>query len=264
MDKFEMIRQFKDLFDNGIITQEEFEQKKKELLGFDETSKQERIVVEEKLTEENIEIAQANNDVAVTEFAGAKDVADIEDSNQLKDKSDGLLETEGNIETESKESGETNRQNAEKPDDKAGEASVEQKEASMKGMILIGVIGAFFLIILVALLGSGSGGIKGSWNCDSVTYMGETATASEAQADDYTFKFTGNTFEANIYGTEVSGTYEFSETVTLNDGTEADVYALTSDSGAKLTVAYLKSLKLLTFSPFGGVSESNYIAFKRR
>lgn len=265
MDKFEMIKQFKDLFDNGVITQEEFEQKKKELLGFDETSKQEKPVVEKKYTEENAECVQTNNDGIGTELTAAKDVANTEDSTQLIDKADGLLEAAEHEETETNESSsDIGGQTAEKLDEQANEASAEQKSASMKGMILVGVIGAFVLLIVVAILGSGSDGIKGSWNCDSVTYMGETLTASEAQVDDYTLKFTGNTFEANIYGAEASGTYEFSETVTLNDGTEADVYTLTADSGAELTVAYFKSLKLLTLSPFGGVSESTYIAFKRR
>ena len=263
MDKFEIIKQFKDLLDNGVITQEEFDAKKKELLGLDATSKQEQSVVEETLTEESAECPQPN-DVVRTELTETKAVADAEESIQLIDKTDGPLGATEQKETEPNGSSEINMQPAEKSDEKTAEISAEQKKASMKGMILVGVIGAFVLLILVAILGSGSDGIKGSWNCHSVTYMGETLSASDAQVDDYTFKFTGSTFEANIYGAEASGTYEFTETVTLNDGTEADVYTLTTDSGAELTVAYFKSLKLLTLSPFGGVSESTYIAFKRR
>lgn len=264
MDKFEMIKQFKELFDNGIITKEEFEQKKKELLGLDASSKQEKPVIEEKLTEENTECAQTSNDVFGSELTVAKDVAETEDSSQLIHNTEELLKAAEHKEAAPNDNSDIGGQASEIVDKKADEASAEQKKASMKGMILVGVIGAFVLLILVVILDSGSDGIKGSWNCDSVTYMGETLTASEAQVDDYTLKFTGNTFEANIYGAEASGTYEFSETVTLNDGTEADVYTLTADSGAEFTVAYFKSLKLLTLSPFGGVSESTYIAFKRR
>ena len=234
MDKFEMIKQFKDLLDNGIITQEEFDQKKKELLSIGNDVQPQ--------AELKTKIEVSVDEVQVSEETEAEPVTITEEIESPTDRVE-VIEPEPQVQT----------------------SALEKKAASKKGKILVGVVAAVVVLFFIGILGSGgSSGIKGSWNCYSVTYLGETLTASEAQMDDYTFKFTSSTFEANIYGETVSGTYKYSDTVTMDDGTEADVYTLTTDSGAELTVAYFKSIKMLTLSPFGGVSDSTYIAFKRR
>lgn len=239
MDKFEMIKQFKDLLDNGVITQEEFDQKKMELLSIG-SDIQPQAEAELKPTADEL-----INEVPASEKPATKATKATEEKTEIIEPIEKVEVME--------------------PKPQMQVITAEQKTASKKGMILIGGAIAFFVLMLIGILGSGgSSGIKGSWNCYSVTYLGETITANEAQMDDYSFKFTSSTFEANIYGEAVSGTYEYSDTVTLSDGTEADVYALTTESGAELTVAYFKSIKLLTMSPFGGISDSTYIAFKRR
>ena len=265
MDKFEMIKQFKDLLDNDIISQEEFDQKKNELLGLTDDEnliKADQVDVSKDMTEDCGEIKAEENKPSA--YDSSKETAipeEVMDASEIVVDRANEEPAEGNDTTAEAETG--NDLATTETSDTA--EKVVQKDASKKGKILIGVIAAVVVLFFIGILGSGgSSGIKGSWNCYSVTYLGETITASEAQMDDYTFKFASNTFEANIYGEEVSGTYAYSETVTLDDGTEADVYTLTTESGAELTVAYFKSVKLLTMSPFGGVSDSTYIAFKRR
>lgn len=242
MDKFEMIKQFKDLLDNGVITQEEFDQKKKELLSIGdyiqpqsvckppvEASINDVSVPEKSETDvtETDEKAELANVVEVTEPAGVVEVTEVEPQLQA--------------------------------------LAPEQKVASKKGKIIIGIVAALVVLLFIGILGSGgSGGIKGSWNCSSVVYQGEKLDASDAQADDYTLKFTDSTFEANIYGAQASGTYEKTDTMTLDDGMEVDIYTLTANGGAELTVAYYKSENVITLSPFGGVSSTTFIEFKRR
>ena len=261
MDKFEMIKQFKDLLDNGVITQEEFDQKKKELLSIGDdiqVQAEEKPVVEVSADEVPATEESVNNDSTIEEKADSEDLAEAEEPTETAEVVKPTEPVEATEPTDAVVTTETEPQ-METP------VPGQQAAASKKGKIIIGVVVAVVVLLFIGILGSGgSSGIKGSWNCYSVTYLGETMTASDAQVDDYTFKFTSNTFDANIYGAEVSGTYEYTKTVTLNDGSEADVYTLTTDSGAELTVAYFKSVKLLTMSPFGGVSESTYIAFKRR
>ena len=251
MDKFEMIKQFKDLLDNGIITQEEFDQKKSELLGVGVNLQKQN--VDKDVVEINLESTELiDSQEKTVEGKETQNDAIEEPSNVMVPHEESTVQIDGN--ESAKQVASNNEASA-----------AEQKSASMKGMILVGVIGVFALLIILAIIGSaGSGGIKGSWNCSSVVYQGEKLDASDAQADDYTLKFTDSNFEANIYGAQASGTYEYTDTMTLDDGMEVDIYTLTADGGAELTVAYYKSENVITLSPFGGVSSSTFIEFKRR
>ena len=248
MDKFEMIKQFKDLLDNGIITKEEFDQKKAELLG-----------VGVKMQMPGVPSGNDGTSLAVDQQE--KTVTEKESLNE--DKKEHI-----NVITPNEES-KTNviaNEIGEQPVGTHLESTPEQKSASKRGAILVGVIGFIFVFfIMIAIFGaSGSGGIKGSWNCSSVVYLGEKLDANEAQADDYTLKFTDSTFEAYIYEEEISGTYEYTDTMTLDDGMEVDIYTLTADGGTELTVVHYKSENVLTLSPFGSVSSSTFIEFKKR
>lgn len=114
MDKFEEIKKYKELFDSGVITQEEFEKKKKELLetqatstskvlegiitGAKEKSEQARAAASEKL--EELKKKQAEEaEKKMPEYEGQK----INHSTTIDDNEIGIpvsVVTDGEIHTQ--------------------------------------------------------------------------------------------------------------------------------------------------------------------
>lgn len=224
-----MIKQYKELLDMGVITQEEFEAKKEELLSqFNEQS-----------SEEVIDTQQGD----VLHDRVSEDIAD----------GSTKIESEVNV-TSSPVSHDSLKDNATKF------FSTLSKPAKI-GIVAVAII----LCIAIIAGGFGSGSITGSWKCSYVMLAGQRYDASnDAQASDYTLEIKSNSFKANIYGVEATGTWEYINSVDMGESGEVDLYTFTTESGAQLTVEHYKKYDNIAFNMYGGMDSNNYIAFIRK
>ena len=107
--------------------------------------------------------------------------------------------------------------------------------------------------------------VEGSWNCLHVMHEGNKLTPTGDQENDYTLEITGNTVNANIYGTEFSGSLEKIEGPVDVDDIIVYFYTMNTTQGTKYNMEYFESSDVIIFDHLGqGLDSDNNIAFKRR
>lgn len=260
MNNIEQIKQFKELLDEGIITQEEFDKKKADLLGIEIIAEKSAEASEPIVsTEENIGVA-VTSDVAASE----SDKLNIEKETLVSEESLG-----GDAESQQNVEGDTD--NTESTEIQADNISIGGIFKAIPKPVMIG-IAAVLLIIIIAFAsgtGSGGGGIKGSWHCTKVAYLGtELVANTEEQQNDYTVTFKNGKFDMSIYGEQISGTWERASDDeklggggTLPTGTEVQIYTL--NAGNPLMAVYYVEDDMLIIFLGSSVDENNYIMYER-
>ena len=101
MDKFELLKKYKELLEEGIIEQEEFDKKKVELLGATEIEPERDPAEEQKLREELDKKEKLYNEVISTQYDDSlenmkKNIKKLESIGEYKD-SAALLEKYKNL-----------------------------------------------------------------------------------------------------------------------------------------------------------------------
>lgn len=240
MDNIEMIKQFKELLDIGAITQEEFDAKKDELLGKMSSNPDSNTKHVDEDQQEKIITFDAENDLSIdngenTVKNGASDAVSVEKKDN--DKGKGFIN-------------------------------------SIPKPALIGIAVAILFIFILAAGGSGGNSednaIKGKWHCAKVAYLGEELNAyTEEQQNDYTLVIKSGSFQMNVYGEEINGTwkratnddYKLGSGGTLPSGQEVRNYIF-SAGNPLLAIYYVDDDRIAVFM---GTSpdEDNYIIYER-
>ena len=190
MDKIELLKKYKELFDNGIITQEEFNEKKKELLenletdveDEDKTVSEDIVTVEDGMQEEYVD----NNDQVYSELDQPEQQRSSEqqseaNSSEVNNESNQNVDEQGIVESVAVAT---------------TKETVAQKAKKMKKPIIIGAA-AVILTIIICIVISGST---------------PKATSIEASYDGYTDA-----------GTVINSDSPFTVTATFEDGSTQEV-----------------------------------------
>lgn len=211
MDFYEELKKYKELLDEGIITQEEFEERKKKVLSKqDSPSLYEHSSTSMESMESNSESKPSN--IGNTIKAARDNSEVIEESDSQNNDSSNSKATKGK--------------------------SKKTKFALIGALCFIAVVA----IVTVIFLNNDIRKIQGSWDMTAIVTDGK-ATAPIAPISG-SLNVTGKKWTMELHGTTTdtyTGTVESSEKATTNEGTAAIFYSLNRDGGKTLKAAYLPS-----------------------
>jgi hypothetical protein len=295
MDKFEQLKEFKKLMDEGIISSEEFEAKKKELLfGPQSAGNQgqpksfESIPAENKPeivvpAEDEVKSAEPDSVIKASDSAPEFVIADDTDKGSaqefvtgdvtekdaapeivLADDTASVAADQGVVSWESVDNGELKTDAQEIPAAPAAVQAPAAKKSSNKTVIIIAVVALVAIAAVAAIMlmgGSSKSEIEGSWHSVSLVTHGEQSMDPTGTT---TFKATGETWEMNLTLVTdglYSGTFKLDGKQTI-DGNDVYLYDLTKSDGGTLKAMYDVSSEFLYVFASSSVDTENLILFK--
>ncbi len=229
MEQLDMLKKFKELLDEGLITQEEYDAKKSELLGQFKAEEPEEIVI----------------DVTSEPEAGPEPVSGPAPEAGPAPDSIGSLFAD------------------------AQPAAAAPAAAPAKGRFpkaaIIGV--AVVAVLLIAFLAFGRGGagtseIQGSWNLVAITTNG-SSSYNYSNQDYGSLEINGNNWEMNIMTSNFKGTFKL-DTKDDSTGTTFYLYDFEFESGGTVKAAYSPANDLLTVCTTPQLDPNNSATFKRK
>lgn len=220
MENYNELKELKELLDHGIITQEEFEEKKRNLLGLGEKAASS---IDSTIETASSDAPQAPAPETVTEVVPEAPAPQAEAVQQVIPAaaeaagSDQVLPPQGVI-----------------------------KQSNLKKMLMIagGVLAV--VVIAIIIFATGKGGpendVVGDWRCSGVVNYGNSTTVSEGTPAMKMHIKKDKTWELDateIGQTKITGTWEFDTTQQTSSGSTVYLYDFTMDSGNTVKAAYV-------------------------
>jgi len=245
MDRFETLKKYKELLDMGIITQEEFDEKKAILLNND--------------SENNTlpKISDKDRAVEASTIATAVD-ADVDETSKTDERvinDEGFSHNDTVVFTNETES---NSKNVDK-----------EKHSKVRKPALVGIVGivALFVVILafIAFPKNDAKEIQGSWNMVVITTDGQSSYPAgpiggslEIKGDKWTMEIHSLTQDSSW-----SGKVQLDSKQITSDGTEGFLYDFKNDDVGSLKAVYVPKNELLTVSTHSYMDTDNCATFKK-
>ena len=274
MDHFEELKKYKELLDEGIITQEEFEESKRKVLARSEALAgrvQEQApapapapAVE---TEPKPEPAAAPAPASAPAPATAPDmepaVEPVPASASVSEEKAGSVDDSISAVSGSPE----NVVEFEPTENASAEKTASKAKSNKLKIVLIGAVCAIAVIAIVAavFLRGDTGKIQGSWEAAAIVSDGNASAPIGSIGASLEVK--GKKWTMVLNGTETStysGTITNSEKTTTSDGTEAYFFDFHQASGNTLKAAYLAASESIMVCASSKFDSDNGIIFTKK
>lgn len=239
MDQFETLKKYKELLDMGIITQDEFDDKKTKILN-DDLEKALNLASDKGVKESNPMNAHDCDGIAI------------------ESETDGI--TEDAVDFPGQHKTVTFEREANRQDYKT------EKKGSFPKPALIGVVAVLLIVVAFFIFPKNDAKeIQGSWNMVVLTTEGESFYPTGPIGGSLEVK--GNKWTMEIHSltqdSSFSGTVKFDSKETTTEGTEGYFYDFNNQGEGSLKAVYVPKNKLMTISTRSYMDTDNCATFKK-